>query len=75
MVSIKLFPSECQKSVTLIASVKLLKLKAEGRDSAPAMSLVISEGCLKAMITAMYSGKKMVTHPMIRRIVTGQLIL
>ena len=69
------FPREFQKSVTFIASVKFEKLQEDGRESAPAISFVISDGFLNAMITAIYNGKKIVIHPRIKRIVTGQLVL
>ena len=69
------FPREFQKSVTFIASVKFEKLQEDGRESAPAISFVISDGFLKAITTAIYNGKKIVTHPRIKRIVTGQLVL
>ena len=44
-------PRERQKSVTRIASAKLLKLQLDGKPNAPATSFVISEGFLNAMIT------------------------
>ena len=69
-----LFPREFQKSVTSIASAKLEKLQDAGSPRAPAMSLVISEGCLNAMMIVIYSGKKIVRQPMISKIVTSQLV-
>ena len=62
----KLFPREFQKSVTLIASLKLSRLQLDGNASAPATSFVISLGFLNAIITAIYSGKNTVTVPKIR---------
>ena len=47
------FMNEWKKSVTWMASMKLSRDQALGRDRIPAMSLVISEGSLKAMTTAM----------------------
>ena len=43
----KLFPREFQKSVTLIASLKLSRLQLDGNASAPATSFVISLGVFK----------------------------
>lgn len=63
----KLFPRECQKSVTFIASVKFEKLHFEGNERAPATSFVISLGFLKAMITAIYSGKIRLRFPILKR--------
>ena len=45
----KLFLREFQKSVTFIASLKLLRLKLSGKDKIPEMLLVISLGCLNAI--------------------------
>ena len=70
----KLFPRECQKSVTFIASVKFEKLHFEGNERAPATSFVISLGFLKAMITAIYSGKNTVKVPNIKTMVSTQFV-
>ena len=71
----KLFPRECQKSVTFIASVKFEKLHFEGKERAPATSFVISLGFLKAMITAIYSGKNTVKVPNIKTMVSTQFVV
>ena len=71
----RLFPSEFQKSVTFIASAKLLRLKCFGSDNIPAISFVISEGFFSAMTTVIYNGNMTVITPAIKRIVTGQFIL
>src|SRR5699024_8236927 len=73
-VIIILLPRECQKSVTSIASAKLLKLQLDGSDRIPEMLLVISEGCLKAITIAMYNGNMIVLRPRISRITTGQFV-
>ena len=52
-VMISEFMNEWAKSVTWMASMKLSRDHVEGSDRMPAMSLVISEGSLKAMTTAM----------------------
>src|SRR5699024_2564029 len=72
IVSKRLFPREFQKSVTRIASAKLLKLQDFGSASAPIISLVISDGCLKAITTVIYSGKNTVRQPRINKMVIGQ---
>ena len=69
----KLLPSECQKSVTSMASRKFSRLQCAGRERMPWMELVISLGCLKAMTMVMYSGNRTVTRPRMSRMVTGQL--
>ena len=66
----KLFLKERQKSVTSIASLKLSRLQVLGRDKIPLMLFVISEGCLKAMITVIYSGKIIVERPRINSTMT-----
>ncbi len=57
---------EFQKSVTSIASLKLLRLHALGNDKMPLMLFVISEGCLNAMTIVIYSGKMIVERPSIK---------
>ena len=69
----KLLKSDRQKSVTLMASRKLSRLQVCGKDNKPITSLVISLGCLKAIITVIYSGKSTVNSPSKSKIVTGQL--
>jgi hypothetical protein len=73
-VIIRLYPSECQKSVTCIASLKFERLHVFGSDKIPLILLVISEGCLNAMTIVIYSGKIMVERPRIKKIITGQLV-
>lgn len=46
-----LLPSECQKSVTRIASAKLEKLQLFGSDKIPEILFVISDGFLNAITT------------------------
>ncbi len=41
----------------------------------PEILLVISDGCLKAITTAIYSGNTIVLSPRIRRTITGQFVL
>ena len=65
-VIITLLLKECQKLVTFIASLKLLMLNCCGNDKAPEISLVISDGCLKAIIIVIYNGKNTVKQPKIK---------
>ena len=71
----RLFRRERQKSVTSIASLKLLRLQVLGRDKRPLMLFVISEGCLNAMIIVIYSGKIIVERPRINSTMTVLLAL
>ena len=65
---------ECQKSVTSMALLKLLKLNFSGSVSEPATSLVISLGFLKAIINAIYKGKNTVIVPKISTPVNSQFV-
>ena len=63
----RLFFKERQKSVTSMASLKLLRLQDLGRDKIPLMLFVISEGCLNAITIVKYSGKIIVESPSINK--------
>ena len=63
----KLLLRERQKSVTSIASLKLLRLHELGKDKIPLMLFVISEGCLNAITIVRYNGKMIVESPRVNK--------
>ena len=73
-VIIRLFFSEFQKSVTRIASLKLSRLQVFGSDRIPLTLFVISDGCLNAMTSVMYSGKTIAESPKISTTIAVQFV-